>query len=66
MTPIGQAHLPIYCYLPILIVVVSLVYSGTRYDQWTSILKEAVRWGLRMTGFLLAIAAVLYVMASWI
>ncbi len=32
-------------HLPILIVIVSLVYSATRYDQWGAILKEALRWG---------------------
>jgi hypothetical protein len=42
----------IYWDLPVLIVVVSLVYSATRYDRWDLILREAVRWGLRMTLFL--------------
>ena len=49
-------------HLPILIVVVSLVYSATRYDQWGAILKEAARWGLRLSGFLAAVAAVLWVL----
>jgi hypothetical protein len=47
-------------HLPILIVVVSVVYSATRYDQWGAILKEALRWGLRLTGFLAAVAGVLW------
>lgn len=51
----------IYLHLPILIVLISLVYSGTRYDAWPDILVEAVRWGLRMLGFLLGIAVVLFV-----
>ena len=34
----------IYWQLPILIVVISLVYSATRYDEWGAILREAVRW----------------------
>jgi hypothetical protein len=46
-------------HLPVLIIVVSVVYSATRYDQWGAILKEAVRWGLRLTGFLAAVAGVL-------
>jgi hypothetical protein len=50
----------IYWHLPILIVVVSLVYSATRYDQWGSILQEAVRWGLRLAGFLVGIGVILY------
>ena len=47
--------------MPILIVVVSLVYSATRFDQWRAIFREAVRWGLRLFGFLAAVAGVLYV-----
>ena len=58
--------LSIYWQLPILIVVISLVYSATRYDQWGAILKEAVRWGLRMAAFLAVIGLVLYALASWI
>jgi hypothetical protein len=46
--------------LPLLVVLVSLVYSATRYDEWGPILYEAVRWGVRLVGFLLAIAAALY------
>jgi hypothetical protein len=56
----------IYLQLPILIVVVSLVYSATRFDQWDSILQEAFRWGLRMTGFLVVIAVILFVLAKMI
>jgi hypothetical protein len=46
--------------LPLLIVLISLVYSATRFDQWPAILREAVRWGLRLTAFLFAIVVVLY------
>jgi hypothetical protein len=49
-----------YLDLPVLIVFVSLVYSATRFDQWGPILGEALRWGLRLAGFLAAIAVVLY------
>jgi len=56
----------IYWQLPILIVVISLVYSATRHDQWGAILREAVRWGLRMTAFLAAIGLALYALATWI
>ena len=55
----------IYWQLPVLIVVISLVYSATRYDEWGSILREAFRWGLRMAGFLLAIAFALYLLATF-
>jgi hypothetical protein len=46
--------------LPLLLVLISLVYSATRYDAWPAILLEAVRWGLRLLGFLGAIAVVLF------
>jgi hypothetical protein len=54
----------IYWHLPILIVVVSLVYSATRYDQWGAILHEALRWGLRLAAFLLGVGLTLYVVAA--
>jgi hypothetical protein len=54
----------IYWHLPILIVVVSLVYSATRSDNWGKILQEALSWGLRLTSFLVGIAIVLYVVAA--
>jgi hypothetical protein len=60
------AAFSIYWQLPILIVVISLVYSATRYDRWDAILREAFRWGLRMTVFLAAIGLVLFALASWI
>lgn len=44
-----------YIHLPILIVVISLVYSATRYERWDNILKEAFRWGVRMLVFLIGI-----------
>ncbi len=56
----------IYWDLPVLIVVVSLVYSATRFDTWGAIFGEAARWGLRMSGFLGGIGVVLYGLSSWI
>jgi hypothetical protein len=51
----------IYLYdLPLLIVLISLVYSATRFDEWPAILLEAGRWALRLTCFLGAIALALY------
>ena len=55
----------IYWDLPVLIVVVSLVYSATRFDDFGSIVREAWRWGRRMVGFLGGIAAVLYFLSWW-
>ena len=63
MTPIPLLAASIYWHLPVLIVVISLVYSATRYDHWDNILREAFRWGLRMSAFLAGIAVILYVMA---
>jgi ABC-type Fe3+ transport system permease subunit len=56
----------IYLHLPILIVVVSLVYSATRHDNWSKILREAVHWGFRMTTFLLAIGAILFCLSTFL
>jgi hypothetical protein len=56
----------IYYHLPILIIVISLVYSATRFDEWGAIFHEAFRWGVRMAGFLLAIGLVLYLLATFI
>jgi hypothetical protein len=47
--------------LPLLLVIVSLVYSATRFDLWGAILREALRWGVRLAGFIGAIGLVLYV-----
>ena len=55
--------LNMYLQFPILIVLISLVYAATRYDDWGYILGEAVRWGGRMVLFLVAIGAVLYVVS---
>jgi hypothetical protein len=49
----------IYWELPVLIVLVSLVYSATQYDRWDYILRESVRWGLRMALFLIGIVLIL-------
>jgi hypothetical protein len=56
----------IYWDLPIMIVVVSLVYSATRYDDWGAIVHEAVRWGLRMAAFLGGIGLALYMLGWWV
>lgn len=55
----------IYWQLPILIVIISLVYSATRYDQWSAILKETVRWIFNMTAFMGGIGVVLFGLAKW-
>ena len=49
----------IYWHLPLMLLVISLVYSATRHEQWDEILGEAFRWGIRMFGFMLVVAVVL-------
>jgi len=56
--------LEFYWHLPLVIVVVSLVYSATRYDQWSLILREALRWVVRLTEFLFAVIFVLFLVAT--
>lgn len=56
----------LYWHLPILVVLVSLVYSATRFDEWPAILQEAMRWGARMAAFLLGIGLVLYILSRMI
>jgi hypothetical protein len=46
--------------LPLLIVLISLVYSATRFDHWPAILREAVRWAVRLVAFLATIGLVLF------
>jgi hypothetical protein len=58
------SHLPYYVHVPVLLVLISLVYSATRFDEWHLILREALRWGLRLLLFLVVIVVVLYVLAS--
>jgi hypothetical protein len=54
----------IYLQLPIVIIIISLVYSATRFDDWGEIFREAYRWGLRMALFLFVIGVVLYLLAE--
>lgn len=56
----------LFWHLPILIVLISMVYSATRYDEWPAITGEAIRWGLRMTAFLGGIGVVLYLLNVFI
>jgi hypothetical protein len=53
-----------YWHLPLLILLVSLVYSATRFDQWQPILRDTFRWCLRLVGFLGAIAFVLWTLGQ--
>jgi hypothetical protein len=50
----------IYWHLPLMLLVISLVYSATRHEQWDEILLEAFRWGVRMFGFMILVAVALF------
>ena len=56
-------HLAFYWHLPIVIVLISLVYSATRCEPWPAILIETGRWIVRMTVFLSSVAIILYLVA---
>ena len=56
----------IYFHLPVLIVVISLVYSATRFEHWRNIFSEALRWGLRMSLFLCGIGVVLFLVSLFV
>lgn len=63
MNPAPLQGVSVYVHFPILILVISLVYSATRFEEWSDILREAFRWAFRMTTFLGGIAVVLYLFA---
>ena len=46
--------------LPLLVVLVSLVYSATRYEKWSAILLESFRWMAQLLFFLGGIGLLLY------
>jgi hypothetical protein len=50
----------IYLHLPFMLLIISLVYSATRHEQWDEILIEAFRWGIRMFGFMVIVGIVLF------
>lgn len=56
----------IYAHLPVLVAVVSLVYSATRHDRRDKILREALHWAVRMTTFLLTIGLVLFALSTFL
>ena len=50
----------IYLHLPFMLLIISLVYSATRHEEWNGILIEAFRWGIRMFGFMAIVGIVLF------
>ena len=59
----GKLFSSIYIQLPIVIAIISLVYSATRYDDWPSILWESVRWARNMLVFLVAIGVAMFIVS---
>ena len=54
----------IYWHLPILVILVSLVYSATRFDDWRRILHHALRGGVYVVVFMGAVFTVLFFLSS--
>ena len=61
----AMPSVPMYAQLPMLVAIISLVYSATRHDDWASILQEAFRWGSRMVMFLAGIGLVLWTLSHF-
>jgi len=58
-----MSSVPLYAQLLPLLVLISLVYSATRYDDWPDIFSEAFRWGSRMLTFMGGVFVVMYALA---
>ena len=56
----------VYWHLPLLVVLISLVYSATRFDDWWMILRESVRWGRNLIVFLVGLGVVLFVVSLFV
>jgi hypothetical protein len=65
MLGLDSARAIYYFDLPLMVVLISLVYSATRYDRWPAILWEAARWGVRLLVFLFVIGVALYFVARF-
>ena len=61
-----NSGLTLYLHFPVLLFVISLVYSATRFEHWGDIFVEAFRWMFRMMTFLGGIAVALYLFARFI
>ena len=50
----------LYWHLPVMLVIVSLVYSATRYDDWDLILHHAIRGAVYIVVFMGTVFLVLF------
>jgi hypothetical protein len=57
------ADVNVHWYLPPLVIAVSLVYSGTRFEGWGMILSHAVRWAVYILTFLAGAYVFLYLVS---
>jgi len=54
----------IYWHLPILLVLVSLVYSASRYDEWRAIIVHAARNCVYIVFFMGSVFVVLFFLST--
>jgi hypothetical protein len=64
MTMLALLAVSIYWHLPIMVVLVSLVYTATRYDDWHQIFRNSVRNGLYIVVFMGAVFLVLLFLST--
>ena len=64
--PVNLLGLAIYWHMPAIILLVSVVYSATRFDDWPNILRETRHNLVKISGFLIGIGLVLYALSTWI
>ncbi len=55
----------IFWYLPPLFLLVGLVYSGTKYDEWPAILRDAIWWQIRLLLFLSGLGLVVFLFSRF-
>ncbi|MBX9678329.1 MAG: hypothetical protein K2X38_06165 [Gemmataceae bacterium] len=55
-----KSEYSIYLQLPLVLALISVIYSATRHDEWGVILAEAFRWGVRMLGFMACVGLAMY------
>ncbi|MFN0050807.1 MAG: hypothetical protein ACKV0T_01365 [Planctomycetales bacterium] len=60
----GDGRLPRIVFAIPLVIVISLVYSASRYEAPERILRRAVRLSLTITGFMVAVLLLLVVLSS--
>jgi hypothetical protein len=59
------AQAGVFWHLPVMVILVSLVYSATRFDEWDRILNYAIRVGLLyIVVFMAAVFLVLWLLSS--